>query len=199
MTAERGDDDDGATTSRHAVTLDHLPHGRPDDDRPQYEKSPVAYALGERAFRLFELELAEDGDVGIGDRVVVAPADDREAVTSVRETEYDDLSGGAHSELEYAVEEIVERQSDRFVDFYNDAQPITLRLHQLNLLPGIGKKLRNKILERRKRGPFEDFADLTDRVSGLHRPKEVVVERVTEELRDDDLKYRTFVGRDEDV
>ncbi|MFB6125931.1 MAG: DUF655 domain-containing protein [Halolamina sp.] len=198
MTTER-DDEDGPAQSRHAVVLDFLPHGRSDDDRPQYKKSPVAYALGERAFQLFELELTDDTDVGIGDRVVVEPADERETVTNVREVEYDELSGGANSELEYAVEDIVDRQETRFVDFYNDAQPITLRLHQLNLLPGIGKKLRNKILEQRKRGPFEDFEELTDRVAGLHRPKEVIVERIQEELRDDDLKYKTFVGREDDA
>jgi putative nucleotide binding protein len=79
------------------------------------------------------------------------------------------------------------------VDFYNDAQPITLRLHQLNLLPGIGKKLRNNVLDERKRGPFESFAELEERVSGLHRPREVLVERILEELREDDLKYKTFV------
>jgi putative nucleotide binding protein len=67
----------------------------------------------------------------------------------------------------------------------------------LNLLPGIGKKLRNNILDARKRGPFESFEDLEERVSGLHRPKEVLVERILEELRDDDLKYKTFVGRTE--
>jgi putative nucleotide binding protein len=83
------------------------------------------------------------------------------------------------------------------VDFYNDAQPITLQLHQLNLLPGIGKKLRNNILEERKRGPFESFEDLGSRVSGLHNPKEVLVERILEELREEDLKYRTFVRVEE--
>ncbi|MFC7175521.1 DUF655 domain-containing protein, partial [Halosegnis marinus] len=73
------------------------------------------------------------------------------------------------------------------------AQPITLRLHQLNLLPGIGKKLRNDILDERKRKPFESFEELTERVSGLHKPREVLAERIAEELREDDLKYRIFV------
>ncbi|MFB6176601.1 MAG: DUF655 domain-containing protein, partial [Halobaculum sp.] len=69
-----------------------------------------------------------------------------------------------------------------------------LRLHQLNLLPGIGKKLRNNILDERKRGPYESFEDLEDRVSGLHNPREVLVDRIVEEIREDDLKYQTFVG-----
>jgi putative nucleotide binding protein len=113
----------------------------------------------------------------------------------VYEVDHDGLSGGARSELEYVVEDLVAAERERFVDFYNDAQPITLRLHQLNLLPGIGKKLRNTILDERKRHPFEDFEDLRSRVNGLHNPEEVLVERILEEIREDDLKYRTFARR----
>jgi putative nucleotide binding protein len=178
----------------HVVVLDYLPHGRADDDRPRYEKSPVAYGVGEVDFRLFELTLSDDADVSIGDRVVISPAEQREAIDRFKTVEYGDLSNGARSELEYVVEEIVTSNERRFVDFYNDAQPITLRLHQLNLLPGIGKKLRNNVLDQRKRGPFESFEELEERVSGLHRPKEVLVERILEEIRDDDLKYKAFVG-----
>jgi putative nucleotide binding protein len=200
-TTESGDTNDADTSDgdpgdvRRAVILDHLPHGRADDDRPRHRKSPLAYALGERDFRLFELTLADDADVSIGDRVVIGPTGKRDAVDGFKQVTYDDLSNTGVGELEYAVEAIVDGDEERFVDFYNDAQPITLRLHQLNLLPGIGKKLRNNVLDQRKRGPFESFEEVEERVSGLHRPKEVLVERILEELRDDDLKYKTFVGR----
>ena len=178
-----------------AVVLDYLPHGRADDDRPQHQKPALVYALGIEEFRLFEVTLEEDVSLTITDRLDAEPSDD--LVTNVREIEYEDLSGAAQSELEHAIRDVVESNERRFVDFYNDAQPITLRLHQLNLLPGIGKKLRNNVLEQRKRKPFESFEDLEDRVSGLHDPKEVLVERILEELREDDLKYRTFVRVEE--
>ena len=185
------------TTPSFAVVLDVLPHGRADDDRPRYKKSPLAYGLGEQDFRLVELRLGDDSDVSIGDRVVVEPATERESVEEVRDIDYDALSNTALSELEYVVDEILTEHESRFVDFYNDAQPITIRLHQLNLLPGIGKKLRNNILDQRKRGPFESFADLEDRISGLHNPKDILAERIMSELRDDDLKYKAFVLREE--
>jgi len=191
---DEGDAD--GTEVRYAVILDHLPHGRADDDRPRHRKSPLAYAIGERDFRLFEITLEDDADVSIGDRIVIGPTEARDAVSGFKQVMYDDLSNTATAELEYAIEEIIDENERRFVDFYNDAQPITLRLHQLNLLPGIGKKLRNNVLDQRKRGPFESFEDLEDRISGLHRPKEVLIERIIEELRDDDLKYKAFVGRD---
>jgi len=174
-----------------AAVLDVLPHGRSDDDRPQHQKEPLAYALGVDEFHIYELSLDEDDDIAFGDRI------DLTEFGRLTEVAFEDLPSGARQELEYAVEEIVEADERRFVDFYNDAQPITLRLHQLNLLPGIGKKLRNTILDERKRKPFESFADLEERVNGLHNPREVLVERIQEELRDDDLKYRIFVRRSE--
>jgi len=174
-----------------AAVLDVLPHGRSDDDRPQHQKEPLAYALGVDEFHIYELSLDDDDDIAFGDRI------DLTAFGRLTEVDFENLPSGARQELEYAVQDIVDADERRFIDFYNDAQPITLRLHQLNLLPGIGKKLRNTILDERKRKPFESFEDLEERVSGLHSPKEVLVDRIQEELRDDDLKYRIFVRRSE--
>ncbi|WP_335998654.1 DUF655 domain-containing protein [Halorientalis halophila] len=184
------------TDQETGVVLDYLPHGRTEDDRPQYEKSPLAYVLTESEFGLLEIQVDSDADVQIGDRIPVQRGPES-PVERIRTIEHDDLPSGARSELEYVVEEIVTTDEDRFVDFYNEAQPITLRLHQLNLLPGIGKKLRNNILDQRDRRPFQNFEDLEARVSGLHNPRDVLVERILEELREDDLKYRTFVGTDD--
>jgi putative nucleotide binding protein len=191
--SEADSDDDAGEPS--AVVLDFLPHGRTEDDRPQYEKEPLAYVLDDEDFRLYELIVDADANISITDRLDL---DDAAFVSRYHAIEYEDLPGGAQSELDYVIEDIVENQEQRFVDFYNEAQPITLRLHQLNLLPGIGKKLRNNILDERKRQPFESFEDLEERISGLHNPKEVLVERITEELREEDLKYRIFARRDEE-
>jgi putative nucleotide binding protein len=181
-----------------AVVLDYLPHGRVDDDRPQYDKPTLAHALTVADFRLLELVLEDDAGVSIGDRLVVTPEDARDdRVETVRDVEFEDLSSNAQSELEYVVEDVVYEQEERFVDFLNDAEPITLRLHSLNLLTGVGKKLRNRILDERERRPFESFDDVASRVSGLHEPADVITERILEELRAEDLKYRLFAIREE--
>jgi putative nucleotide binding protein len=190
------DSEHEAETSVRAIVLDIFPNGRSSDGRAGYDREPLAYALGTRDFRLFEVVFSETPDVAIDDEVPVEPQGD--TVKRVRNVEFDDLSSGAQSEIEYVVAEVVEADEDRFVSFYNDAQPITLRLHQLNLLPGIGKKLRNGILDERKRKPFASFEDLEERVAGLHDPDGVLVERILEELRDDDLKYKAFVGRSDE-
>ncbi|CAI49931.1 putative tRNA-specific adenosine deaminase [Natronomonas pharaonis DSM 2160] len=189
-------DDGDDTAARTAVVLDFLPRGSPSDDRPQYEKSPVAFAVGEEDFQLVEAALTDDAGINIGDRIEIDPVGDN--VKDLRTVEYRDLTSTAESELEYAIESIIDADEAQFVDFYNDAQPITTRLHVLNLLPGIGKKLRNNVLDARKRQPFEDFDDIEERVSGLHDPKGVLIERITEELQEDDLKYRIFARRDDE-
>jgi putative nucleotide binding protein len=176
---------------RTAVVLDVLPHGRADDDRPRYRRSPLAQALETDGFRLQELVLEDDGSLGIGDRVPVDPTEP--PVEVARHMAYDDLSGGARSELEHVVREVVEADEDRLVEFYNEAGPVTLRLHQLNLLPGVGEKLRDNILDARKRQPFESLHDLEERISGLHDPQGIIVQRVLDELRDEDVKYKLFV------
>jgi len=189
-------DDGNDTEPETAVVLDFLPRGKPDDDRPQYERSPVAYAVGETEFRLVEAALTDDAGINIGDRIEIDPPGDN--VKKLRTASYGDLSSTAESELEYAIDEIIDADERRFVDFYNDAQPITTRLHVLNLLPGIGKKLRNNVLDARKRNPFESFEDVEERVSGLYDPRSVLKERIIEELRKDDLKYRIFARRDDE-
>lgn len=178
-----------------AIVLDFLAHGPSDESRPRYDQSAVGYALGMVSFRLYELDISSDGHVSIGDEVDLQSIDGDSAIQAVHPIRFEDLSSGARSELEYVVEDVVEGDETRFVDFFNDAQPVTLRLHQLNLLPGIGDKLRDGILEERKREPFGSFEDLEERVSGLHNPKDVIVRRILEEIKDDDVKYKTFIGK----
>ena len=183
--------DTSSSDEEFAVVLDFLAHG---NSGGRFSGSPVAYAVSIDDFSLYELELAADADISILDRVRIRP-DFEAGIERGRVVDYDDLSDGARSELDYVVEDVVDEDEQRFVDFYNDAQPISLRLHQLNLLPGIGDKLRDNILDERKRhGPFDSFGDLEDRVSGLHNPQEVVVERILEEVQEDDLKYHNFVA-----
>jgi len=179
---------------RTAVLLDFFPNGRSEGGR--YGRQPTGFALETETFGLYEIVFEDGTDSTIGDEVVVEPPDARTGTKRVREVEYGDLSGGAQSELEYVVEELIEDEEDRFVEFFNEAGPITLRLHQLNLLPGIGDKLRENIVDGRKRQPFADFDDMEDRVSGLHDPRSVLAERIVEEISEDDMKYYLLV-RDE--
>jgi len=151
----------------------------------------LAYAVSVDRFTLYELNLSEDADISILDRVKIRP-DFEEGIKRGREVDYGDLSDGARSELDYVVEDIVDEDEQRFVDFYNEAQPISLRLHQLNLLPGIGDKLRDNILDERKRSGPSRASRTSRSASTASTAREIIIERILDEMQEDDLKYHNF-------
>ncbi len=173
--------------------LDYLQYGHPDDPRPVYQKKPIVHGVGESHFVLLEL-IPKAGVIPEAHRKIYVGEGDRDEIDHVkRRLRYDDLTHGAKIELPYVLEEIVKRDEDRFISFFNDAEPLTTRLHQLELLPGIGKKLMWAIINERKKGDFKGFEDLTKRVQGLHRPDKLIINRIEDELKDEHTKYRIFV------
>jgi putative nucleotide binding protein len=89
---------------------------------------------------------------------------------------------------------IIAGDEARFIEFFNKAGPISIRKHSLELLPSVGKKHMESILEERERKPFASFADLTKRVHLMPNPVRVIQERVLEELQDDNTKYYVFTA-----
>ncbi len=175
-----------------AYVLDYLPYGRPDDPRPIYLKKPLVLGVGEKYFVLMEMMPKENVIPKIEDRVYIGEAD-RPVIDHVkRRIAYNELTHSAQAELPVLIEKIILTDEKRFVSFFNEAYPITTRLHMLELLPGIGKKLMWGIIEERKKGNFESFKDLVNRVKGLHAPEKLIANRVLEELKDDNIKYRIF-------
>ena len=57
--------------------------------------------------------------------------------------EYDNISSSAQSELSSVVENIVTTNEVKFVEYLNNARPLTPRIHALELIPGIGKTFLN--------------------------------------------------------
>ncbi len=175
-----------------AYVLDYLPYGRPDDPRPIYLKKPLVLGVGEKYFVLMEMMPKENVIPKIEDRVYIGEAD-RPVIDHVkRRIAYNELTHSAQAELPVLIEKIILTDEKRFVSFFNEAYPITTRLHMLELLPGIGKKLMWGIIEERKKGNFESFKYLVNRVKGLHAPEKLIANRVLEELKDDNIKYRIF-------
>ena len=112
-----------------------------------------------------------------------------------RRISFDEMTTTAQKEVEYVIEEIVKANEDRFITFYNDAHAISTRFHMLELLPGLGKKTMWAIVEARKKAPFKDFTDMTDRVSAVHQPEKLICKRVMLELSDPTQKYHLFVTK----
>ena len=174
------------------TVLDYLAHGREGDESPQYRKPQLLQVIKEEGFVPCELVLKQ-GPLGtIGDPLNVNEYP--EYIESIREIKYEDLSVGAKSELERNIREIIQNNSEKFVDFFNNSNPISIRLHQLNLLPGIGGKIRDRILNSRKYSSFESFEDLEEKIEGLYNPQEIILNRILDELKNPDIKYHIFVN-----
>ena len=176
----------------HAIVLDFLPHGYPMDKRPMHLKTSIAHALGKENLVLLELVPKKDAFlqpheevyIGEGKRDKIHHIIGRIGVSRLTET--------AKTELNYVIEEIVNNNQPRFIEFFNKAGPINTRIHQLELLPGIGKKHMVAILEAREQKLFEDFTDVKNRVKLLPDPEKAVIKRILLELEGTE-KHRLFV------
>ncbi len=179
----------------YALILDYLPQGIPTDK--SFRREPLAYAIGEVEFKLFELVPKVEAVVVIGDRVYIGkdPSLRDKIVHVKRRVGYEELTAAAQAELPFVLQDIVKLQQERFIKFFNEAQAITTRFHMLELIPGLGKKTMWAIIEERKKGVFTTYEDLVKRVSALKHPDKLVAKRIEDELSDPSQKYRIFVSR----
>ena len=176
----------------YAIILDFLPNGYPLDKRPMFKKNPIAQAIGKDHFSLLEL-IPRKGITLKPHEVVYIGEGKREKIHHVAgKLPADKLTQTANMELEYVVEKIVNQNEKKYVNFFNKAGAITTRMHQIELLPGIGKKHMWQILEERDKKPFEDFEDLKVRVKLLPEPKKAIIKRIISEIKGED-KYRLFI------
>ncbi len=176
----------------YAYVLDFLPYGYPDDKRPIHKREPLAQVVGEKYFTLLEVSVKRGQQPLVMDRLYIGKGE-RDIVNKIkRRLRFDQLTPAAKSELPYVLEHIVKQQEERFVEFFNKAESITTRLHQLELLPGIGKKTMWAIIEERKKEPFKSFEDIAKRVKGLQHPEKYIVNRIIYELQNPNTKYKLF-------
>ncbi len=177
---------------QYAYILDYLPKGYRADTRPIHLRKPLAQALGADFFILLELSIKEGERIEIESKVFVGKGE-RDMVKHVeRRLKYDELTHTAKIELPPVIENIVKENEAKYIEFYNNAQPITTRLHMLELLPGIGKKMMWAIIDERKKGKFKSFREIEERVKGLHHPDKLIAKRIEEEIKDESIKYRLF-------
>lgn len=170
--------------------LDYLPKGK--SEVPSHKRKPLAQALGEKYFSLLELSPRESVTFESADRIYIGEGV-REQVDHIeRRIKYDWLTPTAKAELPHILKSIVVADEGRFIEFYNSAGTISTRQHKLEILPKIGKKHRDEILEERRITPFTSFEDMKERLKSVPDPVKVIVDKIIEELKGES-KYRLFV------
>lgn len=176
-----------------AIVLDFLPHGYPFDTRPSHQKTPIVQAIGNDHFSLLELVpkkgiyLQPDQEVYIGEgkRDKIHHISGRLILSKLTQT--------AQSQLTPVLEKKIKEKEQKFVEFFNRSEPINTRRHQIELLPGIGKKHMWEILNAREEKEFTSFEDIKTRVKLIPNPEKLVLKRLLAELNNED-KYKLFIG-----
>lgn len=176
-----------------AIVLDFLPNGYPFDPRPMHKKTPIAQALGKEHFILLELVPKRDVFLQPFEEVYMGEGKRDKIHHIIGKIPAEKLTQTAQTELEAIVTDLVDKDELRFVDFFNKADPINIRKHQIELLPGIGKKHMQDILEKRAEKPFESFEDIKNRVKLIPDPKKLIIKRVLLEIRGED-KHKIFIN-----
>ncbi len=178
----------------NAVVLDFLQHGYPFDKRPSHKKTSIVQALGTKYYTLLELVPKQGVFLQPYEEVYIGE-EKRDKIHHITgKLSVEKLTATANSELPHVVKDLVHKNEKRFVDFFNNAQPLTTRMHQLELLPGLGKKHMWEIIEERKEKPFESFEDIKKRVKLMPDPEKTIIRRILMEIKAED-KHRLFVDR----
>jgi putative nucleotide binding protein len=176
----------------NAIVLDFLQNGYSEDSRPLHRKESIVQAIGKQFFTLLELVPAPNVVLKPHDEVYIGEGK-RDQILYIKAGLFPTrLTQTAKSELPFIIEKIVMANEAKFVEFFNKAGPISLRSHQLELLPGIGKRHAQELLKEREIKPFANLDDVKNRVSAVPDPRRVIIQRIMDELEGKD-RYRLFV------
>ena len=180
------------TKEENSIILDFLPNGYAMDDRPMYMKTPVAQALGKEHFVLLELVPKKGVHLQLYEEVYIGEGKRDKIHHIVGKIPFSKLTRTARSELEFIIKDIVKKNEKKFVEFFNTARPLSTRMHQIELLPGVGKKHMWEIINEREEKPFDSFEDLKKRVRLIPDPEKLIIKRIIEEMEGTE-KHKLFV------
>jgi putative nucleotide binding protein len=175
----------------YAYILDFTQRGKSSTVRGR--EGVIIQAIGEERLTLLELLGYGNATFEVGERLYIG-RDGREKIISVLgRLEYSNISQTAKNEILATVDKIVLESEKRFIDYVNIAQPVTPRIHALELIPGIGKTYMMAIIKERESKKFESFQDIQDRI-GLKDPAKLIAKRIVEEITGE-ARMNLFVRR----
>ena len=162
----------------YAIILDYLPNGYP----LERKMMPLAQAIGEVNLTLLELVPRRGISLEIGERVYIGDGKRDKIYYILGRLSREKLTESAKNTLQEFIKKVISERESRFVEFFNKSEAINKRIHQIELLPGLGKKHMQEILKQRKEKPFESFADMKKRIQNLPDPEKAVEKRIIKEL-----------------
>ncbi len=166
------------TKEEYAIVLDFLPYGYPLDKKMM----SLAQAIGTTGLTLLQLVPRRGERFEVGEKVYIGEGKRDKVQYILGRCPKEKLTETAKVQLESFIEGVIKNDEERFVKFFNEAQAINTRLHQFELLPGLGKKHTKAILKARNEKIFESFDDIKKRVCNMPSPEKVIEKRIMEEL-----------------
>lgn len=171
-----------------ALVLDFLARGRSSD----YKTEPLAQVIGTNAFTLLEIVPRQGIELKALEEIYIGK-DQRPQVDHIKKRiEYKGLTNNSLNELDEAIKKIITGEEKKFIDFYNNSRSISIKMHQIELLPGMGKKHMLQLLGERQKAPFVSFEDMRKRLHPFPDPLVAIVKRVVEEFEGKDTKFYLF-------
>lgn len=162
----------------YAIVLDFLPYGYPLEGKTL----PVAQAIGIKNLTLLHLVPRRGISLKVNEKVYIGSGKRDKIHYILGRLSSEKLTQTAKITLEDFIKSVVDGREKEFVDFFNKAEPVNTRLHQLELLPGFGKKHAQDIIKERKKKKFENFGDIRKRLQNIPDPKKAIEKRIWAEL-----------------
>jgi putative nucleotide binding protein len=174
----------------HVIILEYLPNGYPLEKKMM----PIAQAVGEESFTLLELVPRRGVNLDAGEKVYIGEGKRDKVYYILGRLKREKLTEGAKNQLEEFINRVVGEREKEFVDFFNKADAINKRIHQIELLPGLGKKHMQEILKQRKEKEFDSFEDMKKRIQNLPDPRKAIEKRILKELTEIE-RYNLFTNK----
>ena len=152
----------------------------------------IIQTIGKKHFTLLELSLKNERTSTPLLSEINLENETNDTVTAIKKTiAHEKLTKVAQFQLGEAVEKIISENSAKFINFFNQAPSLSLRLHSLQLIKRIGPKARNSIIQARKEKLFNSFDDFTER-TGINDIQGLLKNRVMLEIIESQHKHRLF-------
>lgn len=172
-----------------AIILEYLPNGYPLEKKMM----PLAQAVGENNYTLLELVPRRGILLETGEAVYIGQGKRDKIYYILGKLPREKLTESAKQQLGEFINKVVEKKEQEFVDFFNKSEAINKRFHQIELIPGMGKKHMKEIIKQRQEKSFTSFEDMKKRIPNLPDPKKAIEKRMFKELTETE-RHNLFVN-----
>ena len=175
----------------YAYVLDFISRGKSTTVRGR--EGIIITGIGEDRLTLLEILGTPNSTFEVGEKIFIGKEGRTKVLSVLGKLAYQNISSSAQTELSGVIEKIVTQNEKKFIDYLNNAQPLTPRIHALELIPGIGKIYMKAMLEERAKKKFENFLDLQERIR-FKDPIKQITNRIMEEITGE-TRMNLFVKR----